>query len=233
MTKKTKLFFILIFSLIPLSILVGFFIRSSYTGYKSFEQMEKSESLSEYSVCLEDVESGSVFDNQVKDFDNMLKMADAVVKVFATNERKLYPSDATKTKVVVEEVFKGDLKEGESIFVYEPAYFSYTASEAYSTTGGYQLMKAGEKYFIFLQNLQAVKGYTFSAKEKKTFLPSTASYSKFPVREGEVRIVDSQKLDNGEYQYGEVQNLEIITPEKIVLDKYKNLKQKVLTDMVK
>lgn len=233
MTRKTKLFFILIFSLIPLSIPVGFFIRSSYTGYRSFEQMEKTESLSEYSVCLEDVESGSVFDHQAKDFDQMLKMADAVVKVSATNERKLYPAEATKTKVVVEKTFKGNLKEGESIYVYEPACFGYTASEDYSTTGGYQIMKAGEEYFIFLQNLQAVKGYRFSANEKKTFLPCTASYSKFPVREGEMSIVDSQKLDNGEYQYGEVQNLEIITSEKTVLDKYKNLKQKVLTDMLK
>lgn len=227
MTKKTKLFFAIIFSLIPFSIFVGIFIRSSYTGYKSFEQMEKSESLSEYDVCLEDVESGSVFDRQVKDFEHMLEMADAVVKVSATNERKLYPVEATKTKVVVKEVFKGSLKEGESIFVYEPACFSYTASKAYSTTGGYQIMKAGEEYFMFLQNLQAVEGYTFSTEEKKTFLPATASFSKFPVSEGEVSVVDSQKLDNGEYQYGEVQNLEIVTSEITVLDKYKNLKQKL------
>ena len=227
MTKKTKLFFVIIFSLIPLCILFGIFIRSSYTGYKSFEQMEKMETLSEYSVCLEDVESGSVFDRQVNDLDNMLELADAVVKVSATNERKLYPSEATKTKVIVEKVFKGNLKEGQSIFVYEPACFSYTASKAYSTTGGYQLMKAGEEYFVFLQNLQAVDGYTFSVQEKKTFLPSTTSYSKFPVAKGEMNIVDSQKLDNGEYQYQEVQNLEIITSERNVLDKYKNLKQSV------
>ncbi len=227
MTKKTKLFFVIIFSLIPLCIVAGIFIRSSYTGYKSFEQMEKTEALSEYSVCLEDVESGSVFDKQVTDLDNMLELSDAVVKVSATNERKLYPSETTKTKVIVEEVFKGDLKKEQSIFVYEPACFSYTANEAYSTTGGYQLMKAGEKYFLFLQNLQAVDGYTFSAQEKKTFLPSTASYSKFPVAEGETNIVDSQKLDDGNYQYEEVQNLEIITSERNVLDKYENLKQNV------
>lgn len=227
MTKKTKLFFVINFLLIPLTALVGLFIRGSYLGYKSFEQMEKTESLSEYSVCLEDVESGSVFDKQVKDFEQMFEMADAVVKVSATNERKLYPAETTKTKVAVEKVYKGDLKEGQSIFIYEPACFSYTVSEAYSTTGGYQLMKAGEKYFIFLQNLQATPGYTFSAEEKRTFLPSTATYSKFPVSEGEVHIVDFQKMDNGEYQYGDVQNLEIITSEKVVLDKYKNFKQKL------
>lgn len=51
--------------------------------------------------------------------------------------------------------------------------------------------------------------------------------SKFPVAKGEMNIVDSQKLDNGEYQYQEVQNLEIITSERNVLDKYKNLKQSV------
>lgn len=227
MTKKTKLFFIIIFSLIPLSILAGFFVRSSYTGYTSFEQMEKTEPLSEYSVCLEDVESESVFDNKVKDFDNMLEMADAVLKVSATNERDLYPSETTKTRVVVEEVIKGDLEEGQSIFVYEPACFSYTPNESYETTGGYQLMKPGEKYYIFLQHLQAVEGYKFSSREKKTYLPYTASYSKYPVREGEVNLVDFEKLDNGEYQYKEVQNLEIITSEKMVLDLYKNLKQEL------
>lgn len=229
MTKKTKLFFVIILSLIPLNILAGFLVRSSYTGHKTFEQMEKEESLSEYSVCMEDVESGSVFDNRVRDFDSMLEMADAVVKVSASNERKLYPSEATKTKVIVEEVFKGDLEKGQSVFVYEPACFAYSASEAYNTTGGYQLMKAGEKYYIFLQNLQAVEGYIFSAEEKITYLPCTASYSKYPVRKGEVNMLDAQKLENGEYHYGDVQNLEIITSEKTILETYKNLKQELLS----
>lgn len=87
-------------------------------------------------------------------------------------------------------------------------------------------MQTGKEYLLFLRKLQAAKGYHFSEKEKKTFLPCTAGYSKFPLESGEMKRLDVQKLDDGEYKYKDIQNLEIITSEQSVLDKYEDFKKK-------
>lgn len=232
MTKNTKIYFISIFCMIVLCFAIGIFIRNSYTGYSTFEQMEQTENLQKYYVQLHDLEEYADFDTSVKNYNDLEKITDLVVKVSATDDRKLSPYTVTKTKVIIKEVLKGEAKTGQQIFIYEPVNFSYSVSKRYKTTGGYQIMKEGEEYYLFLRKLKAAEGYKMSNDEKNTYFPSTASYSKFPVQKGNLRILDRNKLDNDEYSYGEVQNLEIITSEQKILSQYKKLKKEAVKRFV-
>ena len=228
MTKNTRKYFAIIICVIIICSIMGIFIRNSYTGYNSFEQMEDSENLEDYRVFVENVEKDDDFFMQIKSYNDLENTADVIAKVSATNERELSLHKVTKTEVIVEEVYKGNVEKGQTIFIYEPAIFSYSVSKSYQSLDGYQLMKEGEEYYVFLQNLKTAKGYKMSEKEKNTYLPNTASYSKFPVQQGNVSLVEQKRLNDGEYSYDEIQNLEIITSNQKVLSKYNRLREKVI-----
>lgn len=233
MTRSTKIYFIAILCITVVCFIMGIIIRNSYTGYDTFEKMEKTENLQQYNICLRDAEDYDTFNTSVKNYSDLEKTSDLVAKVSATNERKMFPYTTTKTKVVIKEVFKGEAKTGQQIFIYEPVNFSYSVSKSYNSTGGYQIMKEGEEYYVFLQKLKASEGYKMSDDEKNSYLPSTASYSKFSVKKGDLKIVDGKKLDNCGYNYGEIQNLEIITSKRKNLLQYKKLKKEVLEKVQK
>lgn len=228
MTRSTKIYFIAILCITVVCFIMGIFIRNSYTGYSTFEEMEKTENLQKYDVQLHDAEEYDIFDTSVKDYSDLEKTADLIAKVSVADERKMFPYTTTKTKVIIEEVLKGEAETGQQVFIYEPVNFSYSVSKRYKSIGGYQIMKEGEEYYVFLQKLKASEGYKMSDDEKNSYLPSTALYSKFPVQKGNIRILDSKKLDNDGYSYGKVENLEIITSEQKVLSMYKNMKKEVL-----
>ncbi len=227
MTRNTKILAVVLSCMLVFCLIMGIVIRNSYVGYATFEQMEETENLREYQVRLNDVEEYDNFTSSAEDYKELEKMSDLIVKVSATNERKLFPHTVTKTKVIIEEVYKGEAKKGQSVFIYEPAFFSYYMSKSFESIGGYQLMENGKEYFLFLRKLDVSEGYKMSDKEKNTYLPSAVSYSKFPVQEGEVKTVNKQRLDNGGYRYGEILDLEIITSKKEILSKYKRIKEEV------
>jgi len=229
MTKNTKIFIMVLACITMLCLIIGIVTRNSYVGYRTFKEMAETENLQEYSVQLSDAKEYDYFAASVENYEDLEKISDVIVKISVTNERKLFPHTTTKTKVIVEEVWKGEVQTGQPIFIYEPAHFSYIVSKSFESIGGYQLMEEGKEYYLFLQNLNAPEGYSLSKKEKNSYLPSTASFSKFPVQEGEVKLADKQRLNRDQYHYGEIQNLEIITSKETVLSKYKEIKECVVT----
>lgn len=233
MTKKTKLYFGTILCIIILCVIMGGITRMSYSGYESFDKMERGENLQKFDVVFDQVDEYDGFVEKVENYNDLEKSADLIVKVSSTNERKLYLGATTKTKVTVREVFKGDASIGQSIFVYEPAGFSYSVVQNYESIGGYQLMKTGEEYYLFLQKLKTADGYCMSDEERNTYRPSTATYSKFPVSSGKLNILERKKLNRGRYSYGEVEKEEIITADKVVLSKYEKIKKEAVGKLVK
>ena len=223
---KTKVLAAVLSGFVIVCLVMGLVVRNSYTGYGSFEEMENA-------VIADRAEEYPEFDSSVRDYAGLEEISDLIVKVSATDDRKLFPHTVTKTRVIVEEVWKGDVESGQELFIYEPAYFGNIPSKVYETIGGYQMMEEGEEYYLFLRRPEVSDGYRMSEKEKITYLPSTASYSKFPVREGETRVLDDQRLDTKGYTYGEVRNLEILTDRKKMLSVYKRLKSKVLENLEK
>jgi hypothetical protein len=83
--------------------------------------------------------------------------ADVIVKVRATPKKEqvdiiqsgVVLDTTTKTDVVIEKVYKGNLEKGQVIPVYEPAAF---VNGIYSTMEGYTLMKENGNYILFLRD---------------------------------------------------------------------------------
>lgn len=61
------------------------------------------------------------------------------------------------TKINIQEVFKGDLKKGDSIKVYEPGY--YDNQGTYYNTEGYNIMSETGDYILFLKPTQVDDSY--------------------------------------------------------------------------
>ena len=228
MTKNTKIYFVAMLCIVVLCLVLGIATRNSYIGYSSFAQMEEEENLQGYPVQISDAGEYGEFAAPIDHYSSLEEASDLIAKVSATNERKMFPYTATKTKVIVEEVWKGDAEIGQPVFIYEPVNFSYSVSKTYHSTGGYQIMEEGKEYYVFLQKLKTAEGYKMSDQEKDTYLPSTASYSKYPVQEGDVEVLNKKRLNNGGYSYGEIQNEEIITSDQKILLRYNKIKEEVL-----
>lgn len=224
-TKRTTIYFVIILCVVLLCSCIGIIIRNTYVGYTSFEQMENKENLQEYYVRVTEEDDQFV---AIEKYDDLEGTADVIAKVSATDKRRMFPHTTTLTEVVVVETYKGKIESGQSIFIYELAVFSYSVSKSYRSSGGYQMMKQGEEYIVFLQKLKTAKGYKMSEKEKNTFLPTTALFSKFPMQQGIVELMSEKKINNGKYCYANVKNLEIITSEKENLEKYVKIKEEVL-----
>ncbi len=225
MTKRTTIYFAILFCVVLLCCGIGIIVRNTYVGYTSFEQMENKENLQKYYVQLTEEDDRFA---TIENYDDLKGRADVIAKVSATDKRRMFPHTTTLTEVVVVETYKGKIESGQSIFIYEPAVFSYSVSKSYRSGGGYQMMKQGEEYIVFLQKLKAAKGYKMSKNEKQTFLPISALFSKFPMKKGSVKLISKKKINNGKYCYADVENLEIITSKREDLEKYLKIKEEVL-----
>ena len=82
------------------------------------------------------------------------------------------------------------------LFFIEPAYFIKWIDDhknGYFNSSGYQLIQDGSKYILFLSHLKAPNGYHWSAEEKRSFLPVSQLYSKYPLNDDmnlEARLMD-------------------------------------------
>ena len=62
MTKGTKIYFFVVLGIIIVCFAAGCFVRISFTGYGTFEEMEQAESLEDYRIQLRGSEEGSFSD---------------------------------------------------------------------------------------------------------------------------------------------------------------------------
>lgn len=224
MIRTTKIFFAICVCSILLFFAAAVTLRFSYHGYTKLAQLEKAENLQEYLLEVEDAEEDDSVFSDVHNYEELENASDVIARVSVTDERDLFLLDVIKTQVEVKEVYKGDLKTDQIIWIYEPAGFSYNISKTYNTLNGYQLMKSRKEYYVFLQPLITADGYRKSAKEKNTFLPSTTNYSIIPVEKGEHTVLEQSKVDEKEYKYKQIQEQEILTTNKETMEVYLKIK---------
>ena len=235
MIKTTKIYFLILSLFVLVCIAAGIVVKTSFKGYTQLTDLVKHENINSYSVQVMKVEESDDNDyfSEIDNFKELQEKSGLILKVHVTNERTMYLQNTTKTKVVVKEIYKGSAKKGQEIYVYEPAVLSYSVSKSYDSIGGYQLMKTNNDYYVFLQPLKVFKGYVKSAQENNTYLPSTIKYSVMRVNVGKQEILNQKKLENGEYNYGDVLDQEIITDNKQELVKYQEIKKEFINTYLK
>lgn len=221
MTKNTKRYIGIFIILFAIACIIGIVTRFSYHGSITLKQLENRNDINEYSLQLdEDGESEDIFDS-IHSYDELKKFSEVIAKIKVSEDRELY-SDTIKTKVTVEDIYKNnnEIENVKEIYIYEPFSFNEDL-KVFSSTGGYQLMKTGEEYYVFLNSLKTIDKYKKSKDEKLTFTPSTTQYSIIPIKERKVALLEQEKANSGEYCYQDIKDFDILTMNLEVFNTYK------------
>lgn len=228
MSKGTKIFVFTIVALVGIAFIFGQVTRNS------FDLNHKILSLDEF----QHFQIGSLnywqtnyFNDDIQTLEELEAASDLIVTVGEVRERELV-KQATKTTLVIDKVLKGDANSGDEIILYEPAYFIKWMDDhqnGYFDSSGYQLIQDGNQYILFLNHLQAPLGYKWSEEEKRSFLPTSQLYAKYLLNtdtELNTQLIDeSQSLKT----WGQIQDFEILTQDRQILNHYIQLKNQILT----
>lgn len=233
MVKQTKYYLALVGLIILCMIPIGIWNRTKFYGTSDLNVLEKEQNLDEYQVMLSsimvpsDMEEVYLHKKEWK-LEELEKNAQVIakVRVDTKKERVMNRVDLTKTPLIVEEVYKGDIKEQDEINVYE--YAEYYCDEKanyymYESEGGYQIMNCDQDYYVFLQELPHKDTYCRTKEEKNSYMFYNSLYSKIPVKEQKIDLLEQGK----EYIYKEIKQEEILTTNPKVLKRYLELREKV------
>lgn len=225
---KNKLFLGLLSVLLFLAIGVGLFTRFSFieedVNVASLMQKENQIRVQ----LMEDPQFVSIyFNNQLKDFSQLKDQSDIIVKVKVTNDRENH-FQAILSKVRVTKVYKGEVKQGDSIYLYEPS--SFHKSESYSSTGGYNIMLDNQEYIVFLNHLKKPEGYQYKDREAISFVPISSYFGKYPVNSKEITPLISKEIETSDIEtmYSKVKDYDILTTQNEMLKKYQSFKNEAL-----
>ena len=219
-----------------IALLFRFQYEKKSNGYMNLQVLEEKEDIGVCKVMNEEEVVEEVYDHtDVTTFDALQTQADVIVKVRVQEgvERQMSTPLATKTKVSVEAVYKGDISKNNGIWIYEPAVFLYDKSQGYyfyETMNGYQIMQKGQEYIVFLQKLPANENYKKGEEENNTYLVFNSLYSKYPVLDGKTEALDNARLEGRKeprYTYGEVKEQEILANSKKIIESYQKIKQQL------
>ncbi|MDR2042897.1 MAG: hypothetical protein LBQ15_00715 [Clostridium sp.] len=177
MTRNTKLLGVAAALSFAAVLFFGLYVvRTTVWGTKNPDELLRGTAAIQLSLEEQDA---PYFADGIRSLRELEEASLVVVKARVEGERVM-SLRSTETGIRIETIYQdatGSLREGETVYLVEP--FSIVSDEFYSATNGYQMVREGEEYLFFLNRLQAVEGYEFSRKERISFLPSTAKYSRY------------------------------------------------------
>lgn len=144
----------------------------------------------------------------------------ALVSVTDSREMSLR---STKTMVTIEKIFKDNsesISVGDDIYIIEPV--SYIRGEEFYTYG-WQYMKTGDTYLVFLKNLECVEGYRYTKEEEISFMPVSEIFSKKNISHNEL----VRTFDVNEDRYINVTSLAFFTLDEAIVDNYAKIWQDI------
>ncbi|WP_202077778.1 hypothetical protein [Caldalkalibacillus salinus] len=216
-SKRKKIYLILIVSVMLVSVLTALLTKSSFASNEEFND------LSEYEDALVTVTSNDsftsiYFNNNIKDVKELWQQADTVVRGVPLEPRK-HLHQATFTPLQVSIVLKGELKEN-VINIYEPSDIDFTSQKLsfYYSRSGYLLMENDREYILFLKKLPVPEGYEKSEEEERSYLPLSTLYAKYPV--GSTWEGDIISSESSDFTLKDVYGYDILTRDDQILSKY-------------
>lgn len=226
MTKSTKIYFIILDLFFIGALALGIVCMNSVTGEKNPDkELEKNDSIS-FSL-EEDMYNPYFINTSTCELEALEEVAEVIVVVSIGEEREMKLC-STKSQVKVEKILKqkdSSILEGQKIWIEEPA--TITVGRSFSTDG-YQLMKNGQRYILFLKHLPCMDGYQYSRTEKNTFTLVSEYYGKFCVTEKEkIELLKNDTKD--ELLYREVSDYALFTENQDKVDTYQKLYKEVMS----
>lgn len=174
--------------------------------------------------CDENIYDSIFLDQSDCSLAELEQKSELVVEVSVEEGRKMEFASTLSPVTVKQIIFaKNDaVKVGDIIYIEEPA----TIVEDVFSTYGYQLMKHGQNYILFLQHLPCIEGYKYSEKESKTYTLVSEYFGKYCTSKKE-NMALYQENDEEEISYKKVSSYAIYTCNKEILNTYINLWAKI------
>ena len=181
-------------------------------------------SMNNITICVADELNENFDDEQINDYDDLIDTSAIILKGKVDGERTMSVG-STDTNFIVDKIYKDDTKSlisGENIIIVEP--FSIHLEAVYNSFG-YQMLKKGEEYILFLNPLKCVDGYRYSNKEKISFMPSTQYFSRYCITMEEKMKLLEQNDD--ELLYSDYSENAFLTYDSNIKAKYIAIQEKI------
>lgn len=214
MNKK----YILIISLaILIALITAGVVRVSFVDVNKISP----DTLGEYEL----LSVGGISEDNIS-FSRFLSASEFIVSGIALNERKfLHGASLEAFKVV--SVYKGDssLKD-KTIYIFEPSFFDFN-NRTFNVYCGYNLMKNGEEYILFLKKwpYSGYMRYNPFYKNKDIYILShNSGIDKYNIN----NILFENYVSEKQKYYKEIQQYDFIAYNKEEIAKYNEIKIQVL-----
>lgn len=220
MKKWIKVMFMLTMMAIVAVFVYGKYALSSITGNSDPDEVIKEYEKISVRFSKETLEC--FYDRIIFDAEDLEKKSACIVSVEVLPERCM-KLRSTETKIKIKEIWKDEsksLKEDQEVFLIEPV--SINRNNTYATTG-YQFVKTGETYLMFLNPLPCVEGYQYTEKEKISLIPSTVCFSRYCISREEITGVYADGMD-----YHEISEWPLVTKSEKRVKKYERLRKKIM-----
>ncbi|ACM59797.1 hypothetical protein B0S90_0964 [Caldicellulosiruptor bescii] len=216
--------FVVIFVILALDIVVSFIVKKSFINT---ETQSVSENIVDQCVFL----NGGSFkgcNNENFSLEKIIRDSEVIVKGTALSDR-IYLKGSVLTAFNVIKAYKGEITNSK-IYIFEPSYFNLGKYNNYFAYCGYNLMKPGHNYILFLKKWKYTNFVRYNpyyrGKEIYVFAHNSA------VDKFEINKSNTTKVINLEgnilIKYGQVKNYEVFVYNKNELTEYYQLKDKVL-----
>ncbi|MDI3476781.1 MAG: hypothetical protein PWQ59_306 [Thermoanaerobacterium sp.] len=206
---------------IAVAFIVGFAVRTSFINANS--------------VGVNDLEKfkimriGTISEDNLS-LSNLINDSDVVVRGKALDE-KMYLHGATMRQFKVDIVFKGDKDiKDTTVYIFEPSYFDFTHNLFYIYCG-YNLMKDGEEYILFLKKWPYTNYLRYNPyyKNKNIYVLShNNGIDKYSVND---HLLTKVVSDSQEF-YGQISQYDFCGYSKDEVNKYNKVKSEVLNYFV-
>lgn len=227
MTKLRGFIWIIIIVALLAMIMLAFNVRQSFVKDTDINLYINDKNI----LCTvlehqEDITKDFIKNEEISKLEQLEKMSPVIVKVKVDSDspREIY-EEATLTKVMVKEVFKGNLDK-DSIYVFEPFYMLTNSPIIINSLDGYNVMDKDLEYILFLRDMKD-SNYT---PEDTIYMPTTTLLSKYSINNTILKL-NSAKLINNEVKYSNVKGLDIINNNLKDIEKYNDMKLNVLKNI--
>jgi len=223
-----KKYYVTVVFFIAISVIVAVTVRLSFIDFKSLERMNKDNfKILRGGNILTIEKNNDIIENDNLSFSDLLNDAEVVVKGITLNER-IYLHGATLTAFKVNKVYKGNIS-SKKIYLFEPSYFDFKYS-TFFIYNGYNLMRAGKEYILFLKNWQykkCVQYHPFYKTKNVYILAHNSGIDKYSVNKSfEVKIVEDDVV-----YYKQIKNLDFCACTNKEAEKYNELKKEVIVKL--
>ncbi|BCS81817.1 hypothetical protein [Anaerocellum diazotrophicum] len=216
--------FVVIFVILALDMVVGFLVKKSFIN---IETQTISENIKDQCVFLNGGSFKGCNNENFSLLEKIIRDSEVIVKGTALSDR-IYVKGSILTAFNVIKIYKGGIKNSK-IYIFEPSYFNLGKYNNFFAYYGYNLMKPGHKYILFLKKWKYTNFVRYNpyyrGKEIYIFTHNSA-IDKFEINKSNITKVIN--FEDDIIRYGQVKDYEVFVYNKNELTEYYQLKENVL-----